>query len=265
MAALTADRVPVDCKGRHHDIAVAASTTLYAGSLIGDSSGYARALVAGDRYKGIASKGVDNSSGSAGDKSCRVIRDGIFKMAVIGASATTKIGAKVYASDDQVLTLLRGSNSLVGYIVGHVTSTTCFVRLLVDFSAVAPLEQLPVYFGTPAAEITTAGVATYTIAQLLKGLVKRDPSGGARSDVTPTAALIVAGIEGCQVGSTFFLVIKNTANAAEAITVTAGTDVTLTGTMTIAQNYLRMFLVEVTNITASSEAATFTSLGTLEF
>ena len=100
--------------------------------------------------------------------------------------------------------------------------------------------------------ITTAGAATYTAAQLLGGLILRDPAGGARSDVTPTAALIIAAIDQAGVGNSFEFTIRNTADAAETITVTAGTDVTLSGTMTIAQNNSKRFLCVVTSDTEVS-------------
>lgn len=97
----------------------------------------------------------------------------------------------------------------------------------------------------------TAGVVTYTADQLMGGFILRDPNGSARSDVTPTAALLVAAMPGAFVGQSFETTIRNTADAAETITITAGTDCTLSGTMTIAQNASRRFLVVVTAIGTS--------------
>jgi hypothetical protein len=107
----------------------------------------------------------------------------------------------------------------------------------------------------------TAGNLTYTAAMLLGGLLLRDPAGGARSDVTPTAAEIVAAIPGCAVGSSFEFTIRNTADASETITVTLGTNVTLSGTMTIAQNNSKRFLAVVTAV--GTPAVTIYSLGTI--
>jgi len=262
MTALADNRIVTTCEGKHHDVGVAASATIFEGSLSGDSSGYARALVAGDKYLGLCVKKAVGTT-TAGAVKARLLRDCIVRHAVTGASSNTQRGQRVYASDDNVLTLTQGSNSLVGYIVAHITSTTCFVRLLVD------VDQHRVDAGLVengvAPSVTTADAVTYTIAQLLKKFINRDPNGGARSDVTPTAAAIVAGIPGAQVGDHFDFVIKNTADAAETITVTAGAGVTLSGTMTIAQNNLRKFRCELTNVTASSEAVTISSLGTLAF
>jgi len=107
--------------------------------------------------------------------------------------------------------------------------------------------------------IATADVVTYTAAQLLGGLILRDPAGGARSDVTPTAALIVAALTQAGTGNSFEFTIRNTADAAETITVTAGTGVTLSGTMTIAQNNSKRFLAVVTG----AATVTIYSLGTV--
>ncbi len=110
----------------------------------------------------------------------------------------------------------------------------------------------------------TVGARTYTAAELIGGLILRDPNGDNRSDVLPDAADIVAAIQGCVVGSGFEFTVRNTANAAETITVTApGADVTLSGTMTIAQNNSKRFLAVVTNIGAGTEAVTIYSLGTV--
>lgn len=124
------------------------------------------------------------------------------------------------------------------------------------------ITQIAFEYGSPVT-ITTADVVTYTAAQLLSRLILRDPNGGARSDVTPTAALIVAGVPGAIVGSAFEFTIKNDADAAETITVTAGADVTLVGTMTIAQNNSKRFRAVITNIGGGTEAVTIYSLGTV--
>jgi hypothetical protein len=109
----------------------------------------------------------------------------------------------------------------------------------------------------------TEGARTYTAAELVGGLILRDPAGGARSDVTPTAALIVGALTGAIATSSFEFTIRNTADAAETITLTAGAGVTLSGTMTIAQNNSKRFLAVVTNAGSGTEAVTIYSLGTV--
>jgi hypothetical protein len=112
---------------------------------------------------------------------------------------------------------------------------------------------------------TTAGAVTYTAAELIGGLILRDPAGASRSDVSPTAALIVAGIAGAIVGSSFEFTIRNDADAAETITLTAGEGVTLSGTMTIAQSNSKRFLAVCTNVGSGTEAVTIYSLGTIVY
>lgn len=105
---------------------------------------------------------------------------------------------------------------------------------------------------------STAGNLTYTAAMLLGGIILRDPQGN-RNDVTPTAALLAAAIPNVKAGTSFIFTIRNTAGAAETITVTAGVGCTLSGTMTIAQNNSKSFLVVFTSTTAY----TVYSLGTV--
>ena len=116
--------------------------------------------------------------------------------------------------------------------------------------------------GTITTEVTASAV-TFTPAVLLGGLVLRDPSGVARADLLPTAAAIVAAIPNCVIGTRFRFTIRNTANAAETITLTqdAGATFTVSGTATIAQSNSKEFLVIVTNV--STPAAIAYSLGTV--
>lgn len=107
----------------------------------------------------------------------------------------------------------------------------------------------------------TEDARTYTAAELVGGMILRDPAGAARSDVTPTGTALVAAIAGCIDGSSFEFTIRNTADAAETITLTAGADVTLSGTMTIAQNNSKRFLCVITSV--ASHTATIYSLGTV--
>jgi len=130
--------------------------------------------------------------------------------------------------------------------------------------------NLPRSLEAPLAAMKTAGYSTETPPEKeLTLLLQRPlapfyaPAGDNRADVTPTAAQIVAGIAGAIVGSSFEFTIRNTADAAETITLTAGAGVTLSGTMTIAQNNSKRFLAVCTNVTGAAEAVTIYSLGTI--
>lgn len=128
----------------------------------------------------------------------------------------------------------------------------------------------------PAVDATAAAV-TYTVTQVLGGLILRDPNGAARSDLLPPAAAIVAALQGAEAapalagvnplayGSSFEFEIRNTADAAETITVTTNTGLTLSGTMTIAQSNQKRFIAVVTNADKGSEAVTVYSAGTVVF
>ncbi len=109
----------------------------------------------------------------------------------------------------------------------------------------------------------TAAAVTYTAAELLGGLILRDPAGAGREDVSPTAAQIVGAVAAAIATSSFRFTIRNTADGDETITLTAGAGVTLSGTMTIAQNNSREFLAVITNAAAEAEAVAIYSLGTV--
>jgi hypothetical protein len=127
------------------------------------------------------------------------------------------------------------------------------------------LSTLAVPFFTVDTE-STAGAVTYTAANLLGGFINRDPNGAGRTDVLPTAAQLVAAVPGVQVGSGFEFTIRNNADAAETITLNAGTGGTLsaagqsTTTSTIVQNNSRRYLCYFSNVTPGSEAVIFYSL-----
>lgn len=133
-----------------------------------------------------------------------------------------------------------------------------------DLAGVFLTGPFPQGIGTQIKDVTVTTVATATAvtlaaAQLLGGLILQDPAGGAVTSTTDTAANIIAAITQAGVGNAFEFTIRNTADASEAITVAAGTGVTLSGTMTIAQNNSKRFLCVVT----ASTTVTIYSLGTV--
>jgi hypothetical protein len=116
-----------------------------------------------------------------------------------------------------------------------------------------------IYAGT---SVTTAGAATYTAAGVFGGLILRDPAGADRTDTLPTAALLVAYLKskanemGVQlpVYVAFDFIVQNDADAAETITVQAGSGGTNTSghTRTIAQSNSKKF-----NIILNTVAQTY--------
>jgi len=102
-------------------------------------------------------------------------------------------------------------------------------------------------------QTAVTNTATITAAQLITGILDGTPTDAATYTL-PTAALLVAGIANCKVGSSFFFAVNNKAGGAYTITVAAGSGGTADGTLTVAQNVIRLFLVIITNVTSSSEA-----------
>jgi hypothetical protein len=124
----------------------------------------------------------------------------------------------------------------------------------------------------PATAIATAGNVTYTTAQLMTGFISRDVNGGNRTDVLPTAALLVAGLAGSAptsqnyptVGTSIHFTLHNNASGAFTLALSLGTGGTTAmgnntfwvfGTTTIAQNAApRAFTLVLTNVTPGAEA-----------
>lgn len=134
---------------------VAASTHIYEGQMLGDNgSGYARPLVAGDKFLGFALEEVDNSTGSAGDKLVRTKKEGAVAMPV-ASLAITDLGKSVYAADDSALYLVASSYSYVGLVAQFDSSGNG----LVEFG--------PGRVGrTPSFTDNTGGTASTTLATM---------------------------------------------------------------------------------------------------
>jgi len=110
-------------------------------------------------------------------------------------------------------------------------------------------------------QIETEGAHTYTVDEFSGPLILRDPNGAARSDVTPTAADLIAADASAQRGDCFRLEIRNIGTTGETLTITAGTGVTISGTATIAVDNSKEFLCVVTGPTTVA----LYSLGTKVF
>jgi len=125
--ALAADTPAAYELQNYNDLPVAATTTIYEGSAVGDNgSGYMRALVAGDPFRGFAYRQADNNPGSAGDINVHLIQDGKV-VAAFTSIAITNVGNDVYMSDDATFTLTPGSNSYVGKLVRYISATSGIV------------------------------------------------------------------------------------------------------------------------------------------
>ncbi len=108
MTALTDNRQTKTQDGTELAIPVAASTTIYKGSLVCyNSGGYAVAGVSTADYKfaGVCIEKADNSAGSNGDINVRVRPYGLFSFAKTGTVTQANGGDEVKISDDQTVAL----------------------------------------------------------------------------------------------------------------------------------------------------------------
>lgn len=116
------------------------------------------------------------------------------------------------------------------------------------------------YNGSAPASIATAGNVTYTAAQLLSGVIVRDPAGASRTDVLPTAALLVAEMSDPKVGQMVDCLVVNGADAAETITFTAGTGGAFDANQTAAsrlvgQNASKLIRIRITGVSSPAYVA----------
>jgi len=130
-----------------------------------------------------------------------------------------------------------------------------FTNLAVQFFRAMSFFKL----GTAVAATDTA---TITAASMLQGLVVGTPTAAANY-TTPTATALITAMGGqtnVKVGDSFDFAIRNISAGAYAITLVAGTDITLaTGnTNTVAQAHTRLFRAVVTGV--STPAITIYSL-----
>ncbi len=118
MTALTNDTNRVfEVNNDSNAVALAAGTKVFQGSLIGKTTtGYGRALEAGDTAMGFAKDNVDNTDGTDGEKIVEVKSMGKVSLFISGLTIAD-IGKDVYASDDNTFTLTSTDNSKVGKII----------------------------------------------------------------------------------------------------------------------------------------------------
>lgn len=119
---------------------------------------------------------------------------------------------------------------------------------------------------TPTTIATAANVA-YTAAQVMSGFILRNPSGTARSDTLPTAASLVAAIQGCMVNTSFQFEVRNSGTVTVTLVAPVGGGVTIDAPSTVAIPTLDSgtYLVIFTNVTPGQEAYSLYSLGVCPF
>lgn len=129
MTTLAADSPRVLVTGDFNSIGIIADDIVYEGALVGENAaGYGRPLVSADKFVGHALVQVDNTGGVAGAKEIR-LRTGRYSMeATITGVAITDVNKKVYASDDDTLTLTADTHGIVGTVIRYVKANTAIVE-----------------------------------------------------------------------------------------------------------------------------------------
>ncbi len=134
MAALTSDRNTEYSLGDLLSIPVAASTRIFAGSLVCiGADGYAvpAADTAGLLFAGVATARADNLNGADGDVRVVVRRRGRYRFDYQGALSQAALGGRVYAADDQTVDSANGvtNDVLVGVIDRVQGSDECWLSI----------------------------------------------------------------------------------------------------------------------------------------
>lgn len=131
---MTATTVDVDTPRREGEVIsydVAASTTIYKGSMVVAVSGYAASSTGSNSqpFLGVAYEGCNNSAGSAGAKEVKVYKTGIFEF-TLASAAITDIGVEVYSADNvTVQKTADGSEPKVGRVVAFENAGKVFVSI----------------------------------------------------------------------------------------------------------------------------------------
>jgi hypothetical protein len=107
---------------------------IYGGSLVCvNAAGYALpgADTAGLIFEGIATERVDNSLGSAGDKTVTLLRRGLIRMALATAITIANVGDNVFIVDDQTVDLAGNCTNdiFAGIIAGFIDTTHAWVDI----------------------------------------------------------------------------------------------------------------------------------------
>jgi len=218
--ALTADRnVEFYVSQELVDIPVDDNLKIYKGAFVGRnrSTGYARALAAGDEFLGLAYRLADNTvtGHAAGGINVRLHQAVDIVHALAGVTVGD-MGKDVYASADDTLTLSPAGNSRVGRVVAVEGTGLARVRCKPVTQLSGVLENLPVI-------VLADANATLTLDHMNRTLLIANTT--ARTLTLPPAATVRAG--------GWMRVVKTSA-AAAAVTLDGNAAETIDGATTFA-------------------------------
>lgn len=112
----------------YNELPSIADDIVYAGAAVGESStsGTGRPLSGGDNFMGFATEKCDNTGGSAGDLSIKLLDRGVALLSVTGADGINDYDATVYATDDDTFTLTASGATSIGKIKRYDSATGKF-------------------------------------------------------------------------------------------------------------------------------------------
>ncbi len=127
MTALAADSpIKGPCIG-NGSFPLLASAHPYVGSALGESAGYARPLVAGDKFLGHSLKNITNTAVNGANNVEALVGRYTLEVTLSGV-AVTDLHRRVYMSDDATYTFVGNGNSYVGRVKEYVTTNTALVE-----------------------------------------------------------------------------------------------------------------------------------------
>lgn len=218
--ALSADReVKFYASAELIDLPVDDNVVIYKGALVGRNraTGYARPLVAGDEFLGVAYRQVDNTVAGHTAGGLRVrLHQALDIVHAVSGVVQGDIGRVVYASADDTLTLSSAGNSRIGRVVAVESTNVARVRC-------QPVTmQMGAHEGWPVVTLADAA-ATLTLDHINRVLLIGNTA--ARTLTLPAVASVRAGA--------WLRVVKTSADAA-AITLDANAAETIDGAATLA-------------------------------
>lgn len=195
------------------------SASIYKGALVGRNrtTGYMRALTAGDDFVGVAyAAAINTASGHAAGGINVQLHQMIDIVHALTGVVNADIGKDVYASDDGMLTLTPTGNSRIGRVVAVESANTARVRCMPVTFLDGVLDNGPV--------VTLADAsATLTLDHINRTLLIGNTA--ARTLTLPAVATVRAG--------GWFRIVKTSA-AAFAVTLDPNSSETIDGGATLA-------------------------------
>src|SRR3990167_8501731 len=259
--AVTANQLITRTDGCKVGVPVAASTTIYQGTLTFiNSTGYLDDDTASgvNAFAGVAIENKDNSAGSAGDLTGEIWVDGAFDL--VGSGFTqADVGKDVFAADNYVINLTDAANSVkLGRCVEFVSTTVLRVKLHSSLAEAQVVDSVDVN-GKADAIILDADADT-TISSPTDDQIDVEVGGTDRLTVT-SAGIVMNGTA-----------VIDLAGGADALVLDADNDTTISsptadtiesevgGADVIVVTATAITLADAVNIAAN--ATTGTKLGT---